>query len=219
LQNLSQILEVSLDVGDTVTITERDEGDFRTWRNNEYPLITADNEDGKLVLISISHMDVFTEDEAGIIAGNNFFAYFNQGGVITSLPEGSFDTHKIANVGDGFFGHFNESGALTRLPVGSFNTSKITSAGYDFFTFFNHDGALTILPDDSFNTSNIITVGDYFFFAFNIGGRLVKDVRGVQIYNPNGVLTAYYWNSSDETIIHGQSMYYKSRTTTLTSNL
>jgi surface protein len=110
-----------------------------------------------------------------------FFPYFNEGGALTSLPDGSFDTSNITTVKrEGFFNSFNKGGALTSLPVGSFDTSNITTAeGGVFFSDFNNSGALTSLPVGSFDTSNISgSVGFYFFYYFNYNGALTSLPEG-----------------------------------------
>jgi hypothetical protein len=110
------------------------------------------------------------------IAGNRFFASFNDHGALTSLPAGSFDISRIEEAGSYFFNTFNYYGALTSLPAGSFNTSGITIAGADFFSYFNSGGALASLPAGSFNTGNIITTGNYFFYSFNSDGHALKSL-------------------------------------------
>jgi surface protein len=78
----------------------------------------------------------------------SFFHSFNNGGALSSLPAGSFDTGNITTVGDGFFDSFNHNGALTSLPAGSFDTGSITTVGVggSFFFNFNYNGRLTSLP-------------------------------------------------------------------------
>ena len=157
--------------GNTIEITEsRADTTFRHWAPLDSPLVSG----SKCIIRSIPKMSAFTSDSAGTIAGHRFFSRFNQGGSLTSLPAGSFDTSSITTVEFGFFSEFNERGSLTSLPTRSFNISKITTAGDSFFFRFNHQGSLTALPAGSFNTSNITTAGNNFFSWFNHHGSLTS---------------------------------------------
>lgn len=115
----------------------------------------------------------------------NAFSYFNCNGTLTSLPEGSFDIHKLIgfynpshNNSYGTFIGFNRSGALTSLPEGSFDTSNITSSGTigSHFRAFNAYGALTSLPEGSFDFDRFISPSSSgagaSFAEFNRNGAL-----------------------------------------------
>jgi surface protein len=220
-QPLVDLLRVSLKENDIVTISENNENDFRKWGNAFSTLVYPDKSDGNVSLTSIPSMDKFTEDEAGTTVGDNFFAFFNYDGAITSLPSGSFDTSKITNVGNGFFADFNSNGRLTSLPDGSFDTSNITTVGNGFFEEFNAQqpimGGISILPHGSFNTSNIKSTGNNFLYRFNFQGTISKNIDGVAIYNRSGgSIIGYFFDgdthtSKSELIYTETPMYYKSK--------
>jgi hypothetical protein len=157
-------------------------------------------------------------------AGDYFFAYFNDYGALTGLPDGSFNTANIEAAGDYFFVSFNYEGALTGLPEGSFKTTSITAVGDHFFAFFNSSGALTGLPDGSFNTTGIESAGDYFFAYFNSNGRLAaipqsfKWPTAATIEGPNSFYYSF-WSTTPITqgtatqIINGRAAPSTSRDT------
>ena len=104
---------------------------------------------------------------------NYFFNWFNNGWALTSLPEWSFDTSNISEVGDNFFDHFNWQWKLESLPEWSFNTSNISGSVWSsFFSAFNIGWLLTSLPEWSFDTRKITTVGNSFFDGFNWAWKL-----------------------------------------------
>jgi hypothetical protein len=111
--------------------------------------------------------------------GGDFFSSFNSGGMLTSLPAGSFSFPRIKFVDYGFFSEFNGQGALISLPEGSFGLEGITSTRAFFFEGFNYQGALTSLPEGSFDTSNIVnSFGSGFFEEFNHQGELTSLPEG-----------------------------------------
>lgn len=157
--------------GDELIITESVvDSTFRHWEVVELPLISGVS----AKIIEMPSMNKFTKDKAGTIAGNCFFDKFNYCGLLSSLPEGSFDTSKIIEVGDNFFAKFNSGGTLADLPENSFNLSNIVKAGSNFFHEFNCKGWIESLPAGSFNISNIKLYHSGFFSAFNERGRLKR---------------------------------------------
>jgi hypothetical protein len=172
--DVGEFVPLSVIAGDILVLEEvTPNTSFRSWRPyGSWPLV----ENVSAHVTAMPPMDAFTKaGSAGAEAGENFFYSFNNGGSLTSLPEGSFDISKITTAGNKFFGSFNSWGALTSLPEGSFNTSSISTAGDDFFSWFNsHGSALTSLPAGSFNTSSINEAGNNFFGDFNYGGALTK---------------------------------------------
>jgi len=59
--------------------------------------------------------------------GNDFFASFNEGGNLKSLPEDSFDTSQIINLmSENFFKSFNEKGNIQTIPK-SFQRPSLTT--------------------------------------------------------------------------------------------
>jgi len=158
-----------LTTNQTITITESNEGAFRSWSSFSEPLVKG----LACSIIAMPPMSAFTTDTAGTTAGDSFFYGFNMRGSITSLPAGSFNTSSITTAGWGFFMYFNAlSSSLTSLPAGSFDTSKITTAPHFFFYYFNYQGGLTSLPVGSFDNSRITSVGNYFFVQFDGEGSL-----------------------------------------------
>jgi putative cell wall-binding protein len=161
--------------GETITVRESvPDTTFRQWSRWGGRFASG----ASCAVTAMPALSAFTTDAGGTSAGNQFFAYFNAGGSLTSLPKGSFDTSKITTVGDDFFGYFNSNGSLTSLPTGSFNISNITTFGDNFFYGFNADGSLTTLPDGSFDISKITTARHLFFYQFNAGGSLTSLPRG-----------------------------------------
>jgi hypothetical protein len=197
---LSNAVSLSVIAGDILVLEEVTPNvSFRSWRQSDDPLV----ENVAAHVTAMPSMDAFTKaGSAGTEAGeyffygfnnggsltslpegsfdirnittadSNFFKGFNYGGALTSLPAGSFDIRNITTVDSYFFYDFNYGGALTELPAGSFNTSRIHEVVSNFFTNFNRSGALTELPEDSFDTSSIEKVGGDFFKSFNYGGAL-----------------------------------------------
>lgn len=172
---------VSVNVGDIVMVSEVSSGDFRRFMGNNLPLCSGVSAH----IVLMPPMNKFTTDEAGTTVGDNFFRSFNQNGTLTSLPEGSFDIHKIVRSSNNnspaslFFYQFNNSGALTSLPEGSFDTSNIVGGtnnsllGSYFFEGFNAYGALTSLPEGSFDFENVTKFNVQTAFSnFNRNGAL-----------------------------------------------
>ena len=177
--------------GDIVRVSESTPNTtFRTFASNTNPLCKGVSAH----IVVMPPMNKFTETSAGTSVKGNFFYAFNQNGTLTSLPEGSFDTHKIVtatNNATSFFAHFNWSGALTSLPEGSFDTSALcsgsssqsyspfngsfTNAG---FGGFNAYGALTSLPEGSFDFDNAKYIYRYAFQGFNQNGALTSLPEG-----------------------------------------
>ncbi|MDR0853968.1 MAG: InlB B-repeat-containing protein [Clostridiales Family XIII bacterium] len=180
------VIYVAVSNNSIVTITESENDTFRKWDFTDEPLVKNVN----CAITEIPEMSKFTSDIAGTIAGAWFFGDFNSSGALTSLPEGSFDTSSITNVGSSFFSGFNAGGLLTSLPEGSFDTSKITTVGGGFFSAFNRDGLLTSLPAGSFDTSNITTVGSLFFAYFNFYGALTSLPAGS--FDTSSIVTVDY---------------------------
>jgi uncharacterized repeat protein (TIGR01451 family) len=166
-------VNIEVSNGSTLELTEAVSGvSFRNWAAeldsgyNYNPLVAGI----PAHIAAFPSMNAFTTDDTGEEAGNDFFAYFNTLGSLTSLPSGSFDTSNIITVGNDFFLCFNFYGNIEHLPPYSFDTSSISIVGNGFFYGFNAGGALTGstgLPAGSFDTSNISTVGNGFFAVFN----------------------------------------------------
>lgn len=166
---------VQVNASDMVVVSESSiDSTFRSWATNTLnytpPFVTGVSSH----IVSMPAMNSFTIDTAGTTAGDFFFAGFNNGGSLTSLPAGSFDTGSITTAGSHFFMSFNVNGKLTSLPVGSFDTSNITTVDNYFFSHFNNRGSITSLPANSFDISNISVAHNYFFMSFNYGGELTS---------------------------------------------
>lgn len=192
--------------GDVVRVKEGAEDvTFRTFSSTSNPLCK-----GVSAHISVMPaMDKFTRNAQGTSVDRYFFYAFNQNGTLTSLPEGSFDTHKISYTvyqrNDGIFSNFNASGALTSLPEGSFDTYSfaLNSNGYSYnsplyngFQYFNQRGALTSLPEGSFDFDNARIIGRYAFQGFNNNGALTSFPEGSfgfsSLTPPNNSYSSYF---------------------------
>lgn len=197
---------VSVNDGDVVRVKEGTENvTFRTFSSTSNPLCK-----GVSAHISVMPaMDKFTYNAQGTSVDRYFFYAFNQNGTLTSLPEGSFDTHKINSTvnqrNDNIFANFNASGALTSLPEGSFDTysfaSNSTSWDYNSplsngFQYFNQRGALTSLPEGSFDFDNASIIGRYAFRGFNNNGALTSFPEGSfgfsSLTTPNNSYSNYF---------------------------
>lgn len=180
--------EISVETGDVIGIDESSFGvTFREWRPH-YDLgtcsapvdgnigLVSDNSGTTLAHISkIPPMNAFTTDETGETAGANFFAGFNRCGMITSYPDGSFDTSGILHAGKDFFSYFNHRGnALSELPDGSFNISNIETVSHAFFHAFNSYSKIAHFPDGSFQFPKITTPDTFFFRSFNYAGEITS---------------------------------------------
>lgn len=178
----NNIASIQVVQGDIVRVSESSPNvTFREFASNTNPLCAGVSAH----IVSMPAMDKFTSDVQGTTVRKYFFRSFNQNGTLTSLPEGSFDTHKIRSAvngqGDYVFAYFNNSGALTSLPEGSFDTYGISSAygstnytplGSYSFAYFNSYGALTSLPEGSFDFDNAFYINRRAFMGFNNNGAL-----------------------------------------------
>ena len=197
---------VAVNNGDVVRVKEGTENvTFRTFSDSSNPLCK-----GVSAHISVMPaMDKFTYSEQGTSVDRYFFYAFNQNGTLTSLPEGSFDTHKIKSTvyqrNDKIFANFNASGALTSLPEGSFDTYSFALSSNDYsynsplyngFQYFNQRGALTSLPEGSFDFDNARVVGRYAFGGFNNNGALTSFPEGSfgfsSLTTPNNSYSSYF---------------------------
>lgn len=178
----NNIATVQVAQGDIVRVSESSpDVTFREFANNSTPLCAGVSAH----IVAMPTMDKFTADVQGTTVRSYFFRSFNQNGTLTSLPEGSFDTHKITasvyNQNGYIFAYFNQSGALAALPEGSFDTSGIaesrgvssyTPLGSYSFAYFNGYGALTSLPEGSFDFDNAFFIHNHAFEGFNKNGAL-----------------------------------------------
>lgn len=197
---------VAVNNGDVVRVKEGTENvTFRAFSNSSNPLCK-----GVSAHISVMPaMDKFTYSAQGTSVDRYFFYAFNQNGTLTSLPEGSFDTHKISfslyQRNDYIFSNFNASGALTSLPEGSFDTYSFASNStswdynsplYNGFQYFNQRGALTSLPEGSFDFDNARIIGRNAFQGFNNNGALTSLPESSfgfsSLTPPNNVYTNYF---------------------------
>ena len=201
----NNIATIQVVQGDIVRVSESSPNvTFREFANNSNPLCAGVSAH----IVAMPAMDKFTYDIQGTTVRSNFFRSFNQNGTLTSLPEGSFDTHKIRatpyNQTDYIFAYFNNSGALTSLPEGSFDTYGITSWGSNYYTplgsysfaYFNSYGALTSLPEGSFDFDNASYVHRRAFMGFNNNGALTTLPAGAfgfsSITVPNNSYTSWF---------------------------
>lgn len=196
---------IAVNEGDIVRVLESDED--KTFRR-----FTSNGSDGLCRGVSahitvMPPMERFAKYSDGRIMPDYFFYCFNRNGTLTSLPEGSFDIHRViyAETGQtysyGIFGYFNYSGALTSLPEGSFDTSNIKDSSQSDYYYtnqygrrgranyiqlshysflgFNHLGALTSLPEGSFDFDNLKSVnGSSILTGFNNNGALTSLPEG-----------------------------------------
>lgn len=203
--NRSNQATIAVNEGDIVRVLESDED--KTFRR-----FTSNGSDGLCRGVSahitvMPPMERFAKYSDGRIMPDYFFYCFNRNGTLTSLPEGSFDIHRViyAETGQtysyGIFGYFNYSGALTSLPEGSFDTSNIKDASQSDYYYvnqygqrsranyiqlshysflgFNHLGALTSLPEGSFDFDNLKSVnGSSILTGFNKNGALTSLPEG-----------------------------------------
>lgn len=195
---------IAVNEGDIVRVLESDED--KTFRR-----FTSNGSDGLCRGVSahitvMPPMERFAKYSDGRIMPDYFFYCFNRNGTLTSLPEGSFDIHRIIyaegqTYSYGIFGYFNYSGALTSLPEGSFDTSNIKDGSQSDYYYtnqygqrrranyiqlshysflgFNHLGALTSLPEGSFDFDNLKSVnGSSILTGFNNNGALTSLPEG-----------------------------------------
>lgn len=129
---VSQDIVINTEPGQVITISESNKGQtFRKWHLSSAPFMYG----SKCEVIEMPSMDSFCKTNEGLITDDYFFYSFNYRGNITKLPEGSFDTSKIKEVGDYFFSKFTDTDLRT-LPSGSFNISNIKLAGEQYLDHF-----------------------------------------------------------------------------------
>lgn len=215
----------SIHVGDIIRIEEGNNA-FRTWASGSLPLVQALTLYGidlstEIQCLHMPAIDAFTVDEAGTIAGKNFFDSWNKEGNISKLPDGSFNTSKITSVqGNYHFNDFNRYGIIRNVPSGSFNFPNLLSVGDGFMANFNYAGYLQYIPLDCFNTKNITTAGSGYLGAFNgyednefgpSSGNLTRgNVGSPNFINNVGTTDVVYSSnpSATNTIAKGNNLYF-----------